>query len=269
MIGGPIASSAPTLSSITGIAISKSGDSPPSKTLRPSSSDQPSASGGLRSSRVVSFIALQTDATSKPTSVQYSSTGVTSHLVISVSAPPANPASDPSKQNLASNNSGSRRTSLIVGCAVGIPLSLVLTGISIWLLHKRRQQKAHPYSKADDVNSHSTAASEPRSKETYCRSPPTAELDSQPFGPDRPIFTVRGHVELESGNLFEPGARVAYAPNAVGIGGGNRADRSIWSTAPPRYSRGMAPAANSCPSYGVAELDSTELMPYEKKGTKI
>jgi hypothetical protein len=132
------------------------------------------------------------------------------------------------------------------------------------MLRKRRQQKMHPYKDASgldgDSSSPEMAAATLGKKETYRHSRPgTSEIDSQPVGPGRPISTLKGHAELDSGTAFEPGSGAPYAPGTAFIGGGN-GDRSTWSSAPPNYSPGQAPASWAPPE-GVAELDSSSVMP--------
>lgn len=101
------------------------------------------------------------------------------------------------------------------------------------------------------------------------------ELAGQSVGPGRPVSTIKGKAELDSGAGFGPGA-VAHAPHLVGVGGGNglttgagHTPQSSWGSAPPGYSPGQnqsawAPAAGAGTTGvpgGVAEVDGTSSRP--------
>ena len=143
-------------------------------------------------------------------------------------------------------------------------MALALIGIIAWMLRKRHQQNLHPYKDASGLDGESSspemAAAALGKKETYRHSRPgTSEIDSQPVGPGRPISTLKGHAELDSGTHFEPGSGVPYTPDTAFMGGGS-GDRSTWSSVPPTYSPGQAPASWGPPE-GIAELDSSSVMP--------
>jgi hypothetical protein len=138
------------------------------------------------------------------------------------------------------------------------------------MLRKRRQQKANPYKNTTEMDGADSpgspgftggaAAAKLGKKEQYRHSRPgTTEIDGAPAGPGRPISTLPGHAELDSGNGFAPGHN-AYAPDTVGIGGGNGDGRSTWGSAPPGYSPGANQTAfNAHPE--VVELDGTGVLP--------
>jgi hypothetical protein len=87
--------------------------------------------------------------------------------------------------------------------------------------------------------------------------PGTAEIDGNPIGAGQRISTVKGHAELPSGNGFQPGQGTPYAPDAVGIGGGNSPGRNTWGSVPPQYSpaHNQTTFANAHPE--AAELDAS------------
>tara|TARA_R110002003_G_scaffold112_1_gene9560 strand:+ start:6536 stop:7234 length:699 start_codon:yes stop_codon:yes gene_type:complete len=170
-----------------------------------------------------------------------------------------------STSNGSSSNGGSgTNIGLIVGCAVGIPLALALLGIIIWMLRKRRNQKKNAYKETPEMDGDSTgspaftggAAAKLGKKDVYRHSRPgTSEIDSNPVGPGRPVSNIPGRAELDSGAGFQAGHGPAYAPDTVGIGGGNGDGRSTWGSAPPGYSPGMNQTGFHQPA--AAELDAT------------
>jgi hypothetical protein len=264
-IGKNQASNQPNLASITGLASgSGSGTSP--ATSAPASSAPPPAS----SSPSATPTATPTPFSSAITSVSSGSAGVQtiikSVLVTPTPDPTANTAS--TNNNSSSGSSGSSKTGLIVGCAVGIPLALALIGIVAWMLRKRRQQKNNAYKTSSELDNESTtgtpltgAAAAHRNNEKYRQSRPgTIEADSLPAGPGRPISQIPGHAELDSGTGFHPNHGSPYAPDTVGLGGGNGDGRSTWGTAPPGYSPGMAQTGFHAPA-NASELDGTSALP--------
>jgi hypothetical protein len=152
-----------------------------------------------------------------------------------------------------------------VGCAVGIPLAFALIGIIAWMLRKRRNQKNNAYKTSPEMDTESTTgaafaggAAARRSNEKYRQSRPgTIEADSLPAGPGRPISQIPGRAELDSGTGFQPNHGSPYAPDTVGLGGGNGDGRSTWGTAPPGYSPAMAQTG----FHQASELDGTSAMP--------
>ena len=144
------------------------------------------------------------------------------------------------------------------------------------MLRKRRQQKANPYKETPEIDGDSPgspgftggAAAKLGKKQTFRQSRPgTSEIDGQPVGPGRPISTVKGHAELDSGTGFRPGQGAPYAPDTVGLGGGSGTDRSTWGSVPPQYS----PAANQTTFNQHAEateLDGTSVMPVINEKTE-
>lgn len=157
---------------------------------------------------------------------------------------------------------------MIVGCAVGIPLALALGGIIFWIWRKRRHQKASPYKNSPELDGESAdspgftggAAAKLSKTEKYRHSRPgTTEIDGNPAGPGRPVSHIPGHAELDSGAGFQPGHGAAYAPDTVGIGGGNGDGRSTWGSAPPGYSPGMNQTGFH--QHHASELDGTSVMP--------
>lgn len=103
------------------------------------------------------------------------------------------------------------------------------------------------------------------------------ELASQSIGPGKPVSNITGKAELDSGPGFGAGA-VPYAPNLVGVGGGNgngtlgqqqhslgHTPNTSWGSAPPRYESGMqqqngfAGAQGASVPAGVAEAPDTSV----------
>jgi hypothetical protein len=258
-IGGNQASTVPTLSSISGLA-SGTDDSSPSQTSAPASSQKPSSANAnsVTSSSPTPIVSVGTSVTSGPA-------GPETVYITATITPSSTPTSDASEQGAAADDGSNKsKIGLIVGCAVGIPMALALIGIIAWMLRKRRQQNLHPYKDASGLDGESSspqmAAAALNKKEVYRHSRPgTSEIDSQPVGPGRPISTLKGHAELDSGSHFRPGSGVPYTPDTAYMGGGN-GDRSTWSSVPPGYSPGQAPASWGPPD-GVAELDSSTVMP--------
>lgn len=101
--------------------------------------------------------------------------------------------------------------------------------------------------------------------QTYKQETDVPELGGQSVGPGRPVSTIQGKAELDSGPGFAQGA-VPYAPNLVGVGGGNgvgHTPQSSWGSAPPGYSPGMnqnawTPAAAPA-TQGMAEAMDTSV----------
>ncbi len=235
-IGSNQASNNPTLSTITGLASSTGSSSPSSQTSASASS------AGSHSATAPSgaFTSLQTSLSS-------GSAGVQTIVVTALISPTAAPNSGVSQLKSGNSNIG-----VIVGCALGIPLAIALAGIIFWILRKRRQERIHPYKETPD--NHSNRSSTPNftggaaarlgKDQMYRQSlPGTTEIDSQPVGPGRPISTIQGLAELESGTVFSPGHGTPYGPDTVGLGGGNGHNRASWGSTPPQYSPGMNQAA--------------------------
>jgi hypothetical protein len=272
-IGRNQASSVVSLASITGLALAtgSGSGSQASKTSAPSSAAaQSSVTPDAYSSSPVASSATPSPVTSIQTSVSTGSAGVVTVQVTIVSTPPATPTTsntggDPSSSTASKSNS---KLGVIIGCAVGIPLALALAGIIFWILRKRRQPKVNPYKETSEVGDVAGspgfaggAAAKLGKKDKYRHSQPgSAEIDSNPVGPGRPVSHIPGHAELDSGAGFRPGHGPAYTPDMVGIGGGNGDGRSTWNSAPPGYSPGANPAAFAHPP-GVAELDASSALP--------
>ncbi|KAF2751540.1 hypothetical protein M011DRAFT_473999 [Sporormia fimetaria CBS 119925] len=278
-IGTSEADDAPNLASITGLATSGGGGggNRPSPTPGPSSDDNKSDSPSSDSPTATPDSAATSSFTSVQTSVSSGPAGI-STIVQTIVAPAQSSASDPSQ-----TNNGGKKTNigLIVGLAVGIPLAIALLGILFWLLRKRRHQKAHqelpspssdtnnPYTPAfaggakfSEKNRHSANGSAAASR------PDVPELGGEVIGPGRPVSTIKGKAELDSGTSFAANAPV-YGPDQVGLGGGNvRSEAgsagSSWGSAPPGYSPGMnasawGPAGASGVPAGVAEAPDTSV----------
>ncbi|KAH7394501.1 hypothetical protein BKA66DRAFT_438842 [Pyrenochaeta sp. MPI-SDFR-AT-0127] len=263
-IGANQASTVPTISGITGLASGTGSGSSASRTSAPSSSSEPSTAGS-RSQSVTA--ASATPFTSIQTSLSSGTAGVETVFITSIVTPSSNPTAAANNNNNSSGG-GSSNIGLIVGCAVGIPLALALIGIIVWMLRKRRQQKANPYRETPEMDGDNSsafaggAAAKLGKKQEYRHSRPgTAEIDGNPVGPGRPVSTIKGHAELESGAGFQPGHGTPYAPDTVGLGGGNgNPDRSTWGSLPPQYT----PAGQHAEA---SELDGTSVLPVinEKK----
>ncbi|KAJ4366257.1 hypothetical protein N0V83_007893 [Neocucurbitaria cava] len=267
-VGSSTASSVPTISSITGLASGTGTAGSASQTSAAASSGGSSA--GSRAVTADATSASASPYTSLSASVTSDAGGVRTvynTLVITPTSDPTAAAGSSSTGSKSKSNLG-----LIIGCAVGIPLVLAFLGIAIWLLRKRRQQKAaNPYKETSEIDDNSPnspgfiggAAGKLGKKQTFRSSRPgTAEIDGNPVGPGRPVSTVKGHAELESGSGFRPGQNAPYAPDTVGLGGGNGAERSTWGSVPPQYS----PAHNQTGfthnhNPEATELDGTTAMP--------
>ncbi|KAF1914223.1 hypothetical protein BDU57DRAFT_540189 [Ampelomyces quisqualis] len=265
-IGRNQASSAPTLSSVTGLATG-SGSASASRTSAPTSSGPPPS----RTTPVTSATPFSSEFTSVSSGPGGVSTIIRSVLVTPSLDPTANAAGAGSNAGEpASASDSNSNLGVIIGCAVGIPLALALLGIVIWMLRKRRnQKKADAYRSSPKLDGDSPgavdfaggAAATLNKTEKYRHSRPgTTEIDGNPAGPGRPISNIPGRAELDSGAGFQPGHGTAYAPDTVGIGGGNSDGRSTWGSAPPGYSPGMSQAGFSQPPT-VSELDGTSILP--------
>jgi hypothetical protein len=263
-IGRNQASSAPTLASFTGLATGSGTASSPSRTSAPASSAPSSATP--TPSRVVS---PATPVTSVQTSVSSGPAGVVTIEKTIISTPPPDPTANTANSNSSPSGKSSTNIGLIVGLAVGIPLGLALLGIVLWMMRKRRQQKASPYKNSPEMEGDSPnspafaggAAGKLGKKDVYKPSRPgTTEIDGNPAGPGRPISEIPGRAELGSGAGFQPGHGPAYTPDAVGLGGGHGDGRSTWGSSPPGYSPGMNQAGFHSQTMAT-ELDGTSVMP--------
>ena len=264
-IGSNEASSNPTISTITGLALSGSSGSSP--TSRASSSTAASSSSASSSSATSErpTSAQTTPVTSIATSVRSASGGSGPETIYITNLITPTATSDASGGGASSSGGSGTNIGLIVGCAVGIPLGLALIGILLWMLRKRRQEKAHPYKTTPDGGESpdiaSAALASPKKQEVYRHSRPgTSEIDSNPVGPGRPTSTIPGKAELDSGASFQPGSSAPYAPNTAFIGGGN-GDRSTWGSSPPGYSPGQGQRPFAHNHEGAVELDSSMVMP--------
>ncbi|KAF2024190.1 hypothetical protein EK21DRAFT_79212 [Setomelanomma holmii] len=255
-IGSNQASTAPVLSSITGLWSGSATANAVSSTPAPSSG----GSSGRASSATSRAVSSAQPVTSEVVSVSSGSQGLVTIIQTIVSTPPAGAANGTSS----SSGGSSTNIGLIVGCAVGIPLALALLGIIIWMLRKRRNQKKTAYKETPEMDGDSTgsptfaggAAAKLGKKNVYRHSKPgTSEIDSNPVGPGRPVSNIPGRAELDSGAGFQPGRGAAYGPDTVGIGGGNGDGRSTWASPPPGYSPGMNQTGFHQPA--AAELDAT------------
>lgn len=271
-IGRNQASSAPVLSSITGLASESGGGSQPSRTPEPDSS-----TAGNPSSRNAA-ISSRPSASPTPVSVSQSvSSGPNGQIVtvpVTIYATPTPGANTNSPSNSGSGSGSGSNLGVIIGCAVGIPLALALLGILIWLLRKRRtQKKTAPYKDSPEMDGSSVSpafAGGKLGKDVYRHSQPgTSEIDGAPIGATRPVSNVPGHAELPSGTGFQAGNGPAFAPDTVGLGGGNGDGRATWGSAPPRYSPGMNQGGFAHPPNAM-ELADTSIMPVinEKEGAQ-
>ena len=255
-IGSNQASSNPTLSTITGMASSAASSGPTSRASATASASRsatdPPASGG-------------TPWTSVQTSLSSGTGGIQTVVITTL----VTPTSLPNQGSSQSEDKSSSKIGIILGCALGVPLALALGGIVFCIFRKRRQQNAHPYKETPDSSANGSispafaggAAAGMGKNQTYRHSRPnTTEIDSHPIGPARPISAIQGRAELESGTVFQPGHGSPYAPDTVGLGGGNGHNRSTWESGPPRYS----PAANHTGfthHRNTSELDGRAVLP--------
>jgi hypothetical protein len=107
-------------------------------------------------------------------------------------------------------------------------------------------------------------------KDVYRHSQPgTAEIDGAPIGATRPVSNVPGHAELPSGTGFQAGNGPAFAPDTVGLGGGNGDGRATWGSPPPGYSPSMNQAGFAHPTHAM-ELADTSIVPvvHKKEGAQ-
>ncbi|USP79040.1 uncharacterized protein yc1106_06314 [Curvularia clavata] len=282
-IGSMTASTAPILASITGEATGGGSGNQPSTSLTPapqssdarSSPNSPQSASPSPSSNSLSPSSIRDSSASAAnpfTSVFFSassgSTGIVSVPITSVITPTSDVTTQSNNGN--KGDGSDSNLGLIIGCAVGIPLGLALVGSILWLL-RRRQRKPNPYGTAnvdDDTTNLAGGTAGKLNKEQAFRhsGPPAGELDGNPVGAGRPISTVLGHAELESGNGFNPGHSTPYAPDAVGIGGGNvHPDRTTWDSVPPQYSPGQHHVPYRYPE--MSELADTSVAPvFNEKG---
>lgn len=257
-IGKNQASSVVSVAQNTGLALgSGTAGSAPSKTPSPSaSSDSPTANAASTSAT-----ASPTPFTSVSVSVSSGPAGVATVSVVVTVTPSANATAAPATSTEHKSHIGP-----IVGGAVGGVLFLVLLGIVFWLLRKRRNQKANVYKETPDLDGNGAgfvggAGAKLGKNEKYRNSHPGApEIDGNPVGTGRPVSTLPGHAELDSGAGFQPGHGTPYAPGTVGIGGGTGEGRSTWGSAPPGYSPGMGQTGFTHPP-AATELDATSVLP--------
>ncbi|PSN71684.1 hypothetical protein BS50DRAFT_607327 [Corynespora cassiicola Philippines] len=264
-VGSRTGSSAPNLASITGLAtgsgsgIRPSSTPPPSSSDRPQSSDSPSSSADSSSS---SSSATPTPVTTLSTTIS-SGTAGTSTLVITQTRTqlPTDTAS-PSTTTPPSSSSSSK-IPVIVGCAVGIPLSLSLLAILTWLLRKHRSQKnkhllasPNPYDDPYNNINGPPATTSTAGNTTPLPAAGVAELGGgQGVGPERPVSTIKGRAELDSGAGFVEG-HAAHAPHLVGVGGGSARPRTEQAAADgARYVAYRPP-----PGHAAATVTTTTTM---------
>jgi hypothetical protein len=237
-VGTSTASSAPNLATITGKA--DGADTAPTRAPSPTAGSNSPQSSTNAPSETASPSKEAVPTTQLQTSLSSGSAGIVTVVRTQVITP-TSPAStstpaptDPEKKS---------KLPIIIGCAVGIPLALALLGILIWLLRKRsHQSKANNHvSKppfADEILTdgspapaygfvggakHNRTSSEKPVLTTYRSdgvTPVVPELAGHAVGPQRPMSTVHGRAELDSGASFAPGTS-PHAPNLVEIGGGN------------------------------------------------
>jgi len=249
-IGTSTASSAPTLSGITGLA-----------TPGNASPTQPSAGSRQPSVTPNAVSSTAKGVTSVGVSLSTGTAGVATVYITSVVMPTAPPTSG-------STTGGNSNLGLIIGCAVGVPLALALAGIIFWLCRRRRDQKSEAYKQFTELDGNSPTTTVPpggaaarfgKNHELRYARPGTAEIDGNPVGVASPISAIPGHAELATGQTFQAGRSTAYAPDTVGLGGGNSNRTTLNSSAmqhsPHKY--GIYPHA-----YPFAmELDGTSVTP--------
>ena len=261
-IGVDQASFVPTLSTVTGIATSKTtGNDVETSHIR--TSDQLSTSSrpsSRRPSTTSTTSTTQTQMESGFTKILSGSISIKTVVIDSVPTTSSYSTPDSSDHIPSNGSSGSHKTGLIAGCVVGVLLGLVVIGILIRILYRQRQQKSHPYSQTVELEGDGTAGTGARKSKGNFDS--IAELDGRPFSLGRSISTTKGFIELESGTQFQSGAPVFYGPHTVGIGGGTHFDESKFGSAPPRYTPGINRSAHNHHNLGVAELDGTPAMAY-------
>ncbi|KAF2268308.1 hypothetical protein CC78DRAFT_530226 [Lojkania enalia] len=235
----------PTVATITGLA-SGTGDGNSQQPSTPASSSL--SQDGSSESPSPTPTDNTMSITSHRTSVSSGSGGPeTVETETTYSTPTSTSTQVPSSDD---SDSGNSNIGVIVGCAVGIPLAIALVGIVAWLLRKRRKQKNHPYAESAEGFANNGSSPEKGSPEfaggaklhkpgtSYYRNEASIpELGGQGVGPGRPISTIKGRAELDSGAGFAPGT-TPHAPHLVGVGGGHTVSNS-WGSAPPGYSPGM------------------------------
>lgn len=193
------------------------------------------------------------------TSLYFGSAGVKT-IIISLTTSTSEITPEPSSHILPSNNSGSHRTIIIVGCVVGLMLGLVGMGILVYKCQKQRRQKAHPYVKPTD-----TKGSDATARTKHWSSRFLSELEGHCFNSRRSVAILRYPVELEAGTEFQAGARPSYGTNTVGIGGGTCHDQSKWDGAPPIHPPAPGWNAYNRQSLGAVELDSTPVTSFVER----
>ena len=261
-IGVDQALKAPVLSSITGIALSTGGDST-SKTSRAPLSSKTST---LSASSLTS--ATPTQRALGFTSIRSSPAEVDTTFVISLSKPLPEITSSSSTQTPKNDQSSAQKYGLIVGCAIGIPLGLVLLGVLIWMLRRQRQQKAHPYNRTTESDESNIEGGGAKKKEKRPHSVWIAELEGRPFSFGRPKSALKSPIELDAGTVFKSSPEVPYGPNDFGFGDRTGADQSRWESVPPRYQPRGKPAVRSYGVHGIAELGDTAAVPRALRKSK-
>jgi hypothetical protein len=254
-IGTSTASSAPNLATITGKADgADTAPTPKPSATAGSNSPQPSTSAPSETQ----FASKEaTPTTQLQTSLSSGSAGIVTVVrtqVITPTSPASTGAPVPTDPNKKS------KLPIIIGCAVGIPLALAFLLILIWLLRKRsRQSKANnrvskpPF--ADEILTdgsptpaygfaggakHNRTSSEKPVLTTYRSdgvTPVVPELAGQPVGSGRPMSTVHGRAELDSGGSPAPGTNMNSSWGTPELGTYHEADSrpisSVAQGAPP------------------------------------
>jgi hypothetical protein len=262
-VGSSLASTAPIVSSITMLISGSGGGSAPSRAPSPSSAAQ-SSDKAATTSRAS---ATPSPVISVSRSVSSGSAGLTTIESTFTSTPSATVLGVPPNDDPASSGGSKSNLGVIIGCAVGIPMALALVGILFWLLRKRRNQKVKPYPESPELEGSpgkagfAGGAGAKFGKDVYRHSRPgTTEIDGAPIGAVPPVSNIPGHAELATGAGFQPGNGPAFAPDAVGLGGGSGNGRATWGSAPPGYSPGMNQAGFVHPPNAM-ELADTSVLP--------
>ncbi|KAF2714035.1 hypothetical protein K504DRAFT_498820 [Pleomassaria siparia CBS 279.74] len=283
-VGVSTAANAPNLATITGEADGANA----SPTLAPSQSATGSNSpqSSTNAPKTTSSPSVDATPTTELRTLLSSGTAgfVTITQTVANTPPPASTnASDPS------DSTPSKKLPIIIGCAVGIPLAIALVCIIIWMLRKRSEQakENNRLSKPPFADEIMTDGGTPapaygfaggakfneKPLLTTYRSdgvtPTVPELAGNSVGPSRPISTIQGRAELDSGSGFMPGAQAPHSPQFVGLGGGNaqahsrHTPHSSWDSTPreavPTSVLGDYNEADSRPMSVVAPMGRTSM----------
>lgn len=249
---GSPASSAPTLSGITGLATSGG-----------ASATQTSAGSRQQSVTPDAVVSTGKPVTSVGVSLSTGTAGVATVYITNVIMPTAPPTSGST-----ASSSGNSNLGLIIGCAVGIPLALALAAILFWLCRKRRNKKSEAYNEFTELDGNSPTTTGPpagaaarfgKRQEFRHSRPGTAEIDGNPVGVPSPVSAIPGHAELATGQTFQAGHDNAYAPDTIGLGGGH-IKQTTWGNGATQHSPQNYAMTHAAHPFAM-ELDGTSVVP--------